>query len=152
MDYLKVLGPYKRKDGRSHVVVKLQTGEYKTISYPKFLVEKKLGRKLKLSEEIHHIDGDFRNNQLTNLSVLSCSTHAAGHSSRPEKWIKFECPTCNKIIQKDYHDIKHNWSKGKSGPFCSRECAGKFPSFVGKSKIVEVSKSLTEEIPVSEPS
>lgn len=145
MDYLKVLGPYTRKDGRSHVVVKLHNGNYCTISYPKFLVEAKLGRKLRPGEEVHHLDGNFRNNQLSNLEVVNCSNHAAFHACKPAKWIKFQCPTCAKIVQKDYHNIKHNWKKGTSGPFCSRKCAGKFPRFIGKSKIIEISESLKGE-------
>ena len=30
--------------------------------------------------------------------------------------------------------------------FCSKSCAGKYPEFVGKSRIVEVSESLKGEI------
>ena len=112
-------------------------------------MEKKLNRKLKPYEEVHHIDGDFRNNQFGNLQLINCSTHGALHNITPEQWVKFKCPYCGKITQKDYHDIKWNWAKNKSGPFCSRSCAGKFPEFIGKSEIVEVSESLKGEIPIS---
>ncbi len=41
--------------------------------------EKISGRKLKPNEMVHHIDGDWRNNKLENLSIVSKSEHARIH-------------------------------------------------------------------------
>lgn len=69
---IKVYGPYERSDGRKHVIVyDSKTQERKTVSYPKFLMEKKLGRKLKRYETVDHIDEDFTNDRISNLQVLS---------------------------------------------------------------------------------
>jgi hypothetical protein len=54
----KVHGPYTRQqDGRQHVVVVFVDLSKKTISYPKYLMEQKLGRELDPDlETIDHID------------------------------------------------------------------------------------------------
>lgn len=67
-DY-KCYGPYTRSDGRQHVVLVHHNDEGSidnriTCSYPKYIVERHLGRKLKSSETIDHIDGNFSNNNL----------------------------------------------------------------------------------------
>lgn len=68
---------YYNKDGRLRVYVR-ETG--KTISYPRYLIEQELGRKLLPGEDVHHIDEDPLNNELSNLKVMSHSEHAAIHA------------------------------------------------------------------------
>lgn len=43
------------------------------------IVEKLLGRKLNTNEVVHHLDGNPKNNELTNLIVLSRQKHGALH-------------------------------------------------------------------------
>ena len=71
-DNMKVYGPYTRKDGRQVVILKTpgSSMDHKTISYPKYLVECQLQRYLTKNETVYHIDGDFTNNDLTNLRVV----------------------------------------------------------------------------------
>lgn len=45
------------------------------------IMEKKLGRKLRSDEEVHHIDGNHFNNDPDNLIVLSKSEHSKIHAS-----------------------------------------------------------------------
>lgn len=73
-DY-KVFGPYFRKDGRQHIIV-VKDGVKSTISYPKFLVESYLGRKLSDQETIDHIDGNFLNNDFKNLRIVERKQHS----------------------------------------------------------------------------
>lgn len=80
-EYDGVYGPYTRGDGRQHVVLcnskksKKEKDKLKTISFPKALVESWRGEKLKPNETIDHIDGNFLNNDPSNLQVLDRREH-----------------------------------------------------------------------------
>jgi len=74
-----VHGPYERKDGRSHVVIIFPDGKRKTVSYPRYLVEIELGYYTKKTDDIHHIDGNYKNNALSNLRVWNKSDHVKSH-------------------------------------------------------------------------
>jgi hypothetical protein len=45
------------------------------------IVERELGRKLKESEVVHHIDGNGLNNDISNLSIMSIKDHLLLHRS-----------------------------------------------------------------------
>jgi len=62
----QIYGPYQSKtDKRLRVVVR-EGKTKRTISYPKFLVEKRLNRYLSENEIVDHIDGNF----LTTMTVI----------------------------------------------------------------------------------
>lgn len=71
----KTLGPYIRKDNRKIIIIKIE-GKWKTLSYPKFLMEKHLGRFLTDSETVDHINADFTDDRIENLQILSRSENA----------------------------------------------------------------------------
>ena len=122
---MKVQGPYTRKDGRQHVVL-YKDGVRKTVSYPKYLLEQKLGRSLLPNETCDHIDNDHTNNSLDNLQVLTRSDNARkGIALRPAEVGTFTCPVCNTSFTRRMSDVRGNLKKNKSGPYCSRSCAGK---------------------------
>lgn len=125
----KIYGPYKRPDGRKHLVLK-KAGIKTTLSYPKYLVEVSLGRLLTKDEVVHHVDGDFTNDNPENLEVISRSSHGSVHKPLvvPEQTIT-ECVYCGKQIaltRKQMHYRVQNRNRGHSGPFCSRICSGKY--------------------------
>jgi hypothetical protein len=126
---MKVYGPYKRKDGRQHVVVDDGTGKLKTVSYPKYLVEQLLGRKLDPEKEtIDHIDGDFTNNSLENLRVIDRVKHASEDVVR-RKPVKCKCVYCGAKCT----PVKKNGNGRKcAGPFCSKSCIGKYTRDIKK--------------------
>lgn len=122
---MKVYGPYTRKDGRQHVIL-YENGTRKTISYPKFLLEQKLKRSLRSDETCDHIDNDHTNNSLTNLQVLSRIDNSRKQMAfKPAELGVFTCPVCNCSFTKRMNQVRANLKKGKSGPYCSRSCAGK---------------------------
>lgn len=81
--YDNVLGPYKRKDGRQHLVLNDSTAsrsdrrKTRTLSYPKALMECFLGKRLKKNQTVDHVDDDFTNNRRKNLQVLTRKQNAA---------------------------------------------------------------------------
>ena len=96
----KVYGPYTRKDGRAHVVLiqhdeKNHIVDRKTVSYPKYLVEVYLNKYLDSDETVDHIDGNFLNNDFSNLRVVPRSEHCRSHTESRSEVIK-KCVICGK--------------------------------------------------------
>ena len=122
-DY-KVYGPYKRKDGRQHVILKKDKIKI-TVSYPKYLMELHIGRKLLENETIDHIDRDINNNNFDNLRIIDKVKHEREDAIR-NKDIKVKCSWCRKtFIVKGSNISQRNRYDGKrtgSGYFCSRIC------------------------------
>ena len=117
---MQVYGPYTRKDGRQHVVL-YKDGKRKTVSYPKYLLEQKLGRSLLPHETCDHIDGDYTNNCLDNLQLLSRADNIRKHAAlQPAELITLTCPVCLKSFTKLMRDVRWNKKRTKSGPYCSR--------------------------------
>lgn len=66
------------------------------------VMAKKLGRKLRRNEHVHHIDHDTLNNQPKNLALLSHSAHSALHHPARGRWsIKhLACKECGTTRRK----------------------------------------------------
>lgn len=43
------------------------------------IIERHIGRKLRSDEIVHHIDGNFQNNEISNLKIVTRSEHAKIH-------------------------------------------------------------------------
>ena len=129
---MKIYGPYTGKDGRQRIVL-YENGKRTTVSYPKYLLEQKIGRPLLPDETCDHIDGDVSNNSLDNLQVLSRIDNIKKHASlKPREKGVFTCPECLSSFIVNMNDARHNRKQGKAGPFCSRSCAGKYGQRLNK--------------------
>lgn len=137
---MKVYGPYVRKDGRLIVIkVTLVNGvqRHKTISYPRYIMEEHLQRSLMPDEDIHHIDGDVSNNDLSNLRVINKSEHVRAHSTKHTYNIMMRCVFCNTpcvIPANKMASFNADRRRGKAGPFCSRKCSGRYGAEIRKSQ------------------
>jgi hypothetical protein len=132
---MRVYGPYKRKDGRSHVILIDVDGSRRTVSYPKYIMEQHLGRELHPDNEtVDHIDGDFTNNDLSNLRITNRSQHARDDAIRVAL-VKYKCPICNKYFRRNPKDVDHNHKLNKVGPFCGKSCAGKYGAEVQNNRM-----------------
>jgi hypothetical protein len=146
----RIYGPYQSKqDSRLRIVVCFDNRTKKTVSYPKYLMEKHLGRYLTDDETVDHIDCNFLNNEISNLRVLPRSLHASVDAKR-KKNQTFECPMCKmkfSLVGDRLHDAIQNRRKGKAGPFCSKSCAGKYGKSVqlgeDKMEVVEIIPTYT---------
>lgn len=122
----KVHGPYKRKDGRQIVIIVNDDGSRRTVSYPKFLVEEKLGRELDPNTHtIDHWDSNKDNNDLSNLRIMPRDQHSADDTRRV-KMVKLNCAWCKKEFERSPRLVRDKAKKQKAGPYCSRACAGKY--------------------------
>lgn len=123
---MKVHGPYKRKDGRQIVIVIENNGKRRTVSYPKWIMELQLGRKLDPNlETVDHIDSNFDNNNLDNLRLVPRNEHS-GDDTRRVKPVQFTCAWCDKEFERSPRLVRDKARKNKAGPFCTRNCAGKY--------------------------
>lgn len=127
-DY-KIFGPYFRKDGRQHIIV-VKDGVKSTISYPKFLVESYLGRKLSDQETIDHIDGNFLNNDFKNLRIVERKQHAKDDSLIVVP-IETNCPVCGRKV---IVNSSREQNRGKLVGFCSKKCSGLYGKLIQTNK------------------
>ena len=99
----------------------------KIISYPKYLMEVHLGRYLAENETIDHIDGNFLNNDLSNLQVIDRRKHSYNDVYRNED-VTVNCQYCGKefIIKGSTIARRNRRDRHQSGYFCSRQCSGKY--------------------------
>jgi hypothetical protein len=126
---MKVYGPYTRKDGRKHVILK-SSNFRKTISYPRYLMEQHIGRSLTDEETVDHINGDFTDDRIENLQILTREQNSAKQfEDNPElraKYVTLECHYCGNIFQRRESRYREGLGKNKNqGFFCSRSCQGK---------------------------
>lgn len=124
----KILGPYTGKDGRKRLSIRYPNGKWGTKSYPKYLMEQRLGRYLLPNETVDHIDGNFTNDDTDNMRVISRSLHVIEDVKRC-KPRRFICPLCGcsfVLSNRKFHDAVQNRLRGRVGPFCGKSCAGKY--------------------------
>lgn len=122
---MKVYGPYLRKDGRKHVVLVKDDGTRTTKSYPRVVMENFLGRELLPEETVDHINGDFTNDSIENLQLLSLEENAR-KSVVSAEYIQLVCKHCKVEFsrRKCIEERRVNIRK-MDGPFCSKSCVGK---------------------------
>lgn len=122
----KVYGPYRRPDGREIVIIRNDDGTSRTVSRPKYIMEKHLGRLLDPDKEtVDHIDFDKNNNDLSNLRIVPRDQHSADDTRRVKN-IKLKCSMCQKEFERSPRLIRDKSKKRVGGQFCSRHCAGQY--------------------------
>jgi hypothetical protein len=112
-------------EGYNAFKVKYEDGTEETVLEHREVIEEKIGRELRENEVVHHVDGDKKNNNPENLTVMERSEHSAHHAEEAEIY-EFNCPWCGNKSTQLASDVRSNRKKGCAGPFCSRSCAGKW--------------------------
>jgi hypothetical protein len=130
---MRVYGPYTRKDGRKHVV--LWNGETtQTVSYPRYIMEAHLGRKLEEWETVDHINRDFTDDRIENLRLVGRSQHSKDDATYA-KLIKNECVWCGTKLLRRPSKMREAAKRAQAGPFCSKKCIGEYGRMVQNSML-----------------
>jgi phage FluMu protein Com len=112
----------------------------------RIVVENHIGRLLDSNEVVHHINGNKKDNRISNLEILSSSDHARMHAlEKGSLWLELKCPQCKKIFQKE----KRNTHLIKKGMYstCSHKCRGIFSRKIQLQGLThEVQKAISENI------
>jgi len=95
-----------------------------TIFIHREVMEKKLGRKLRPGELVHHKDGNKRNNDPGNLELNDRGGHLNLHRKKTQM-LRLVCVLCERHFDRRANWEKHNRKQNKSGPYCGKSCAGK---------------------------
>lgn len=86
---------------------------------------------MSLDETVHHKDSGVLNNELSNLEVIDRKVHCKEHAIKYPEYEKVKCVYCKKefkLNRKQQINRNSNFIRGKAinGPFCSKQCSGKF--------------------------
>lgn len=133
----KIMKTYRNNYGRLIVSCRKPDEKYTTRSYPRVIMEEKLGRKLRSDEEVHHKDHNPDNNDPNNLEVMLKKYHIKRHSEENSKYKnKFmKCPWCECTFiwtKKQQSEARQNSNRKDKknkhimGPFCSKHCCGAY--------------------------
>lgn len=123
---MKVYGPYSKSNGRQIVIVIEPDGSKRTVSYPKWIMEKHLGRKLDPDREtVDHVDSDINNNDISNLKLIPRDEHSANDTRRVLP-VVLKCSWCKKAFERNPRVVRDKHRKKVGGAFCSRSCSGKY--------------------------
>lgn len=90
-----------------------------TISYARYVMATKLGRRLEKWEHVDHINNDKLDDSVGNLQILAPADNIR-KSSKPKSYVKRVCPVCLVEFLVEFRQVK--------GPTacCSRRCGGVF--------------------------
>ena len=68
--------------GRRRVIVFYEGGKREDLAYARYIMQEHIGKKLNKNEHVDHINGDFTDDRIENLQVLSASDHKKKHNAR----------------------------------------------------------------------
>lgn len=120
-----IYGPYPDKTGRRRIVF-VYPHRTTSISYARYLMQNNLGRELDKNEEVDHIDNDFTNDDIGNLQILSKEeNHRKQLELQAAEIWTGNCGICGVQFSKAASQVRANLKQGRSGPYCSKSCAGK---------------------------
>ena len=126
---MKRYGPYKHSMGYIFYIEIYESGKRKSVLEHNDVMERIIGRKLTVCEEVHHKDKNRSNNSPDNLVLKDRTIHRREHALEQgeSEVLQLKCVECGKDFDRKANYERHNIKKGrKEGPFCGKKCAGKY--------------------------
>lgn len=100
------------------------TKERATVTYAKYVMSVKHGRRLSREEEVDHVDGNKLNDDVSNLEIVSRKENKRRYDlAHPEKVVSLECDYCHRTFSRVRRQTSHS-KPGQVGNYCSRSCNG----------------------------
>ena len=85
--------------------------------------------------EIHHLDGNHRNNKIENLLLVTSKEHRKIHADLQRKPpVEKECSNCSVSISIPFKHFRGKSQAGQANFFCSKKCVGFFTAKKLRSK------------------
>lgn len=101
------------------------------VLHHRVIMENHIGRLLEDDEIVHHIDGNKKNNNINNLTIMKAKDHITMHDlEHGEMKVTLKCPNCGKIFdinKNQSYIVKHN---KYNCTCCSKTCRGKLYSTI----------------------
>lgn len=133
---------YIGSDGRARAYYTDDNGVHHVRSYPRILMEEKLGRPLEPNEDIHHLDEDPLNNSIDNLVLVDKSVHCRHHAQRYFDKMAI-CDVCHKEFlwtAKRQSNYYRDESIGRKRIItCSKSCSSRYGRYeqLGRNPLTE---------------
>lgn len=112
------------------------------------IMENHLGRVLNKNEVVHHKDGNKKNNDISNLQLLTNSEHSKLHALEKGKILcELKCPNCKTFFIRERRKT-HIIKKKNNYTCCSSSCRGKFSRNLqlGRLTTTQVESAISENI------
>ena len=88
----------------------------------RMVMRRHLKRRLKSTELVHHIDGNWKNNSIDNLTIMTLSKHSKHHQNERGFFsLMKNCDECGKLFK-----ISNFKFKRRKKIFCDIECYKKY--------------------------
>lgn len=140
---------HHEKENRRYAVLisKEDHNKRTTVSYARYLLSVKLGRKLEKWEQVDHIDNDKTNDVIENLQILTVRENNQKEAKRKgRKMVLLKCPMCKVEFSKRRGQSPLVKSKGNY-TCCCKECSNDFKSLLFKKELgTFVEQSIKENI------
>lgn len=115
------------------------------------VMENHLGRLLNADEIVHHIDKNKKNNNITNLQLMTQKEHNHYHRLESGRmWVKLKCPWCKKEFELEKNKSFLQKSNEYNCTCCSTSCRGKLYRFIQLNGVTEQVQTAISENLLSE--